>query len=649
MRQRLQGTDLIRAVPSAAPFCSLSLGSSTDSLDTANLSRRRITKSEKSISSEDPNNPLQTKTDDQQETPGPEERILISEVQIKGVTGELEQVAKDAIALQPNFAYTLEEVQDNVVRVFDTGYFATCQPIAEDTRDGVRVILKVTANPELRRLVVTGANALPQRVVEDEFQEQYSKTLNYKSFKRALERLNSWYEERGIFGQVVDADLSEAGECQLKVQEAVVSKVTLRVLDRESGDPIKGQTKPHVIMRQLSTRPGQVYNLRQARRDIDAVYSMGILEDVNMLPQVMGVGVPGDRWQPCEGAEGGGWWRSGWGRWQPCEGAGAEKGRGAGDAGSPVRMLGAGGGARGVNAWGGVTGQDPDAGKPVRMFGAGGRGLMQLVVSPEDPGMVDLTLNVVERKTGGFSAGGGLSARGLVEGALAGFVGSCAYTQRNLFGLNHKLSASAELGQVDSLFRVNHTDPWVWGDKYRTSRSISMQNTRSSGNAVHGKAIDEGAQDGTSASTSDGGVVIHRLMGGVEYSRPLSVTGWNGTMGMTWQRAGVKDDHSRPLLVDAYGSPLTFSGTLSDLSFVSLLRLVYNPTKTDSQLVLSTEQALPLKPDWLNFNRMQVRADRTIRLGPARLSLLGKGGAIIGDLPPYEAFPIGANWPAPFP
>ena len=29
--------------------------------------------------------------------------------------------------------------------------------------------------------------------------------------------------------------------------------------------------------------------------------------------------------------------------------------------------------------------------------------------------------------------------------------------------------------QVDSLFRVNHTDPWVKGDPYRTSRTISLQ------------------------------------------------------------------------------------------------------------------------------------------------------------------------------
>ena len=45
--------------------------------------------------------------------------------------------------------------------------------------------------------------------------------------------------------------------------------------------------------------------------------------------------------------------------------------------------------------------------------------------------------------------------------------------------------------QVDGLFRINHTDPWVKGDPYRTSRTISIQNTRQSGNAVHGRAPDD--------------------------------------------------------------------------------------------------------------------------------------------------------------
>ncbi len=61
---------------------------------------------------------------------------------------------------------------------------------------------------------------------------------------------------------------------------------------------------------------------------------------------------------------------------------------------------------------------------------------------------VDLVLNVVERKTGGLSCGGGISSQGHSEGALPGFIGSASFSQRNLFGLNQKLAATVEIGQV---------------------------------------------------------------------------------------------------------------------------------------------------------------------------------------------------------
>ena len=64
---------------------------------------------------------------------------------------------------------------------------------------------------------------------------------------------------------------------------------------------------------------------------------------------------------------------------------------------------------------------------------------------------VDLTLNIVERKTGGLSCGGGISSQGHSEGALPGFIGSASFSQRNLFGLNQKLAATVEIGQVHIL------------------------------------------------------------------------------------------------------------------------------------------------------------------------------------------------------
>lgn len=90
---------------------------------------------------------------------------------------------------------------------------------------------------------------------------------------------------------------------------------------------------------------------------------------------------------------------------------------------------------------------------------------------------------------------------------------------------------------MDSLFRINHTDPWVGGDAHRTSRVINFQNTRTSGNAIHGRAQDEvdrtaaggaataAAATGGDDSSGDGNVIVAQLTGGVEYARPLSTGG----------------------------------------------------------------------------------------------------------------------------
>lgn len=56
---------------------------------------------------------------------------------------------------------------------------------------------------------------------------------------------------------------------------------------------------------------------------------------------------------------------------------------------------------------------------------------------------IDLDINLVERKTGGLGAGGGLAT-----GGGLGVVGSFSYSEKNLFGLNQKLTAQVELGQV---------------------------------------------------------------------------------------------------------------------------------------------------------------------------------------------------------
>ena len=63
-------------------------------------------------------------------------------------------------------------------------------------------VAQVEANQELNGVTAEGANVLPARVIEDAFQHQYNKTLNFIDLKAGLQKVDSWYTDRGIFGQV---------------------------------------------------------------------------------------------------------------------------------------------------------------------------------------------------------------------------------------------------------------------------------------------------------------------------------------------------------------------------------------------------------------------------------------------------------------
>ena len=87
---------------------------------------------------------------------------------------------------------------------------------------------------------------------------------------------------------------------------------------------------------------------------------------------------------------------------------------------------------------------------------------------------------------------------------------------------------------------------------------------------------------------------------------------------------------------DAYQSPLTFSGGVRDTMLLTLLEAVY--TGGQDHFVASIEQGIPVQPSWLNFNRLRLRAERSLPL----LSRLSAHLCMRGTTPRLQAGCIGA-------
>ncbi|CAN6440487.1 unnamed protein product [Victoria cruziana] len=418
-----------------------------------------------------------------------EERVLISEVLVRNKDGEelenkeLEAVATAALKVcRPNSALTVKEVREDVIRVIDSGLFASCMPVAVDTRDGIQLIFQVDPNQEFQGLICEGANVLPAKFLEDAFRYGYGKIVNVRHLDEVINSIRGWYMERGLFGTVSDVEMLSGGILRLKVLEAEVNNIMIRFLDRRT--------------------------LQQGKRDVETVLTMGIMEDVSIIPQPAGVFE-----------------------------------------------------------------------------------------------LISYTLE-----------------------------SSFAYSHRNLFGRNQKLNISLERGQIDSIFRINYTDPWIEGDDKRTSRSIMIQNSRTPGILIHGNQSDHG------------GITIGRVTSGIEFSRPFRPK-WSGTAGLIFQHAGARDDHGEPIFKDTYGSPLTFSGNMYDDTLIAKFETVYTGSSDhgSSMFVFTMEQGLPVLSEWLSFNRVNARARTGVAVGPARIILSLIGGTVVGNFSPHEAFAIGGT------
>ena len=66
---------------------------------------------------------------------------------MQGVQGPLQQLAQQAVILQPGQECSVLEVKETAAAVFGTGFFSACGTKAHDTPEGTEIVIEVRANP----------------------------------------------------------------------------------------------------------------------------------------------------------------------------------------------------------------------------------------------------------------------------------------------------------------------------------------------------------------------------------------------------------------------------------------------------------------------------------------------------------------------
>jgi outer membrane protein insertion porin family len=239
----------------------------------------------------------------------PEPRVLISEVVVKGIEGHpererLEIAVYDAMATRPGARVTRGELQNDLSAIYATGWFSDVRIQPVDGPLGVQLVVTVAPNPVLTKVELEGVGAktkIPANLIPDTFAADYGKTLNLNSLQARIATLQKWYADQGYSLARISGPtrVSPEGVVQLQVREGTVAGVEVQFLNKEGestndkGQPIRGKSKPWVITREISIKPGDTFNRRRLEDDIKRLYGTGLFGDVKVTLRPV-AGNPGE-------------------------------------------------------------------------------------------------------------------------------------------------------------------------------------------------------------------------------------------------------------------------------------------------------------------------------------------------------------------
>jgi outer membrane protein insertion porin family len=510
-----------------------------------------------------------------------EPRVLVAEVLIQGLEErpQLEDEVFNAIETRPGQATTRSQLQEDVNAIFETGFFSNVDVVPEDTPLGVRITFIVEPNPILQRVVVETEPPTAEQVLPQEvIDDAFS---NQYGQTLNLRELQEGIEEINAWYDENGYDLAQVIDAQQATEEGVVTLVVAEGVIED------------ILVRYLDEEGDPIENEQGEPVILSAEdEAIGGLTRPFIITREMQLD-PGDVFRR------------------------------------------------------NVAERDLR-----RVFGLGIFEDVRLSFAPgSDPRKVDVVVDVIEGNTGSLAAGAGISS-------ASGLFGSVSYQERNLGGNNQTLAAELQVGVRALLFDVRFTDPWIAGDPFRTSYTVNAFRRRSI------SLIFDGGENEVELPNGDRPRVL-RTGGGINFTRPLSDNPyedaeWTASAGFQYQRVSIRDDDGDISPEDELGNDLSFSGDGTDDLFTLQAAAVRDrrnsrlqPT-SGSFLRLGVEQSIPIGSGSIFFNR--VRGSYSYYLpvdftnfvdfeDPAQdtetLALNLQGGAVFGDLPPYEAFSLG--------
>ena len=207
--------------------------------------------------------------------PSKEEQLLISAIELRGNKNIPDQVILDAMQGRAGSVFSLNTLSADLAAIEALGWFASePEHLLEPFEGGVKVIIILKENPIYHAIEIMqiGPGIFPSGELSLLFHLDEGKVINNQAVSQGLTGIERRYREEGYTAATVtQVKIGEDGIVRVEITEGVIAEIV-----------IQGNTKTrkHVILREMTTKAGDVFNAKTFRRDLEKVYNLQLFEDI---------------------------------------------------------------------------------------------------------------------------------------------------------------------------------------------------------------------------------------------------------------------------------------------------------------------------------------------------------------------------------
>ena len=198
----------------------------------------------------------------------------IVSVNITGLKQVQEADAMAPVKLKVGDVVSLDAITQTSQAIAETGYFYDVYYTFEPIPEGVKLTYHVIENPILKSVEISGNKALDTKTIVSLLTVSPGTILNTKTLNTNIKAIEAKYKTDGyILAKISDIGITPEGVLKLTFNEGLLEGYTVKGNEK---------TKERVITREMRMKPGEPFNVKQARRSMQRVYNLGFFEDVNM-------------------------------------------------------------------------------------------------------------------------------------------------------------------------------------------------------------------------------------------------------------------------------------------------------------------------------------------------------------------------------